>query len=73
MTKLAESMTKVYIAKMYNVSLRTVYGIFNDGNASNPISKRLQKKRTSKESIIRAVKALKQTKQRRINSVTIIQ
>ena len=35
MTKLAEGMAKVYIAKMLNVSLRTVYGIFNDGNASN--------------------------------------
>ena len=64
MTKLAEGMTKVYIAKMLNVSLRTVYGIFNDGNASNPSSKRLQKKKTSKESIIRAVKAFNQDKQR---------
>ena len=63
MTKLAKGMAKVYMAKMLNVSLRAVYGIFNDGNASNPPLKRLQKKRTSKESIIRAIKALNQTKQ----------
>ena len=44
MTKLAEGIAKVDIAKMYNVSLRTVYGIFNDGNASKPKSKRLQNK-----------------------------
>ena len=78
MTKLAE----VDIAKMYNVSLRTVYGIFNDGNASKPKSKRLQKKRMSKELIIniRLIKALNQNKQRvsctkiaEKNAVTIIQ
>jgi len=60
MTKLAEGIAKVDIAKMYNVSLRTVYGIFNVGNASKPKSKRLQKKRTSKELIIRTIKALHQ-------------
>ena len=75
MTKLAEGMAKVDIAKIYNASLRTVYGIFNR-NASKPKSKRFQQKRTSKELIIRAIKALHHTKQRchaLKNAVTIIQ
>ena len=62
--KLAEGMAKVDIAKMYNVNIRTVYGIFNDGNASKPKSIRLQMKRTSKKLILKAIKALHQTKQR---------
>ena len=43
MTKLAEGITKVDIAKMYNVSLRTVYGIFSDRNASKPKPKEVKR------------------------------
>jgi len=62
--KLSEGKHKDDIALTYNVSLRAVYDIGKQGIAGIPPSKRLLKKRMSKELILRTVKPLQQTKQR---------
>jgi len=62
--KLRENMTKVDIAKAYNVSLRTVYGIQRQGVEPKPSVKRSKNARKSKEVVRRAVNAFKMKNER---------